>query len=347
MKLLIANQTISAASGVQLAKLGAAHGYRFDGDTVRLNAMFTVLHQAAHARQWALQLWACSTIPASADNLDGLLVAEVVLPPMGEVADDTESFEVSSQATIPAGSGDCVMVLALVCKNAGQRDAVQDIAVYPQRERFCLPRMAGNASYRIDENRVIIDVERIENPRDAANLSGTLALELWALANAYRGGAFNGVPLAGVAFDSLSGQCEYRQRTFNLPFTQPPVGTWNLVLMLREWTGSGYVTRDYTNFSVPMTVEAPAVAPVASVTAPAEPRTKPSKRRTKSPVRADRSIVSVNKATKEDLAAIKGLPKKVAAGIISKRPFRSLDDLVKVKGMGARLLAKVRSKLKL
>ena len=57
--------------------------------------------------------------------------------------------------------------------------------------------------------------------------------------------------------------------------------------------------------------------------------------------------MSVNSASKAELAAIKGMPTKVAEGIVSKRPFKSLDDLAGVKGMGAWLLAKLRSKLKL
>ena len=49
----------------------------------------------------------------------------------------------------------------------------------------------------------------------------------------------------------------------------------------------------------------------------------------------------------EELAAVKGLTAKLAEGIVKKRPFASLDDLRRVKGLGARILDKVRSSLKL
>jgi competence ComEA-like helix-hairpin-helix protein len=57
--------------------------------------------------------------------------------------------------------------------------------------------------------------------------------------------------------------------------------------------------------------------------------------------------VSVNTATADELASVKGLPAKVAEAIVAKRPYASLDDLLRVKGMGAKLLAKLRSRLKL
>jgi competence ComEA-like helix-hairpin-helix protein len=57
--------------------------------------------------------------------------------------------------------------------------------------------------------------------------------------------------------------------------------------------------------------------------------------------------VSVNAARVEELAAVKGLSPKLAEAIVKKRPFASLDELRRVKGLGANILAKVRSSLKL
>jgi DNA uptake protein ComE-like DNA-binding protein len=367
MKSLLEKEVVMLQNAsARLARLGAVHGYRFDGDTVHLNAMFTVLNAAAHQRAWALQLWACPTTPATATDIKGQLVAQAPLPPIGEVADDTESFGPSAPAQTPAVQGEHVMVLALVAGSAGKFNEVHDFAVYARTERFLQPRLAGNVAYRIEGGRIVIDVERIENPRDAANLSGSLALELWALAGRYQGGKFNGVPLAGVAFDALGGQMEYRQRSFELPFTPPPAGNWNLVLMLREWTAAGFVTRDFSNFAVPMVVASKAAVPVAQpVQIPAPVAAKPAPvvaqpaavppviaAPAKAPVAVAKPVakdaaVSVNSATKEELIAIKGLPEKVADGIVAKRPFKSLDEVQKVKGMGAKLLAKLRSKLKL
>ena len=52
---------------------------------------------------------------------------------------------------------------------------------------------------------MIVDVERIHNPRDPNNLSGTLSIELWALPEPYVVGDFAGNALAGVTLGSLAG----------------------------------------------------------------------------------------------------------------------------------------------
>jgi len=43
-----------------------------------------------------------------------------------------------------------------------------------------------------------------------------------------------------------------------------------------------------------------------------------------------------------ELAAVKGVSQALAAAIVAARPYAGLDDLVKAKGMGEKLLAKLR-----
>lgn len=255
------------ATATPLARLGANHGYRFDGDRVRLGAMFTVLDDAAHARAWTLQLWACPQAPISATDLQsGHLVAEAALPPIGEIADDTHGFEVSSFACPPATVGGHAMVLVLAASNKGAGDGeVQDLAVYAARQAFLQPRMRGIANYRIEDNRVQISVEHIGNARSADTVSGTLSLELWALTAPYAGGRFEGVSLAGTTLGAVSGHYELTLSEFNLPFTPPGAGTWHFTLMLREWTAAGFVTRDFVSFIPPVTcASTPTPEPVAN-----------------------------------------------------------------------------------
>ncbi|HEY5894210.1 MAG TPA: helix-hairpin-helix domain-containing protein [Chthoniobacterales bacterium] len=366
------------AADASVALLGAGHGYRLEGDTVHLHAMFTVITSAAHERSWALQLWACPSAPANRAELSGHIVAHAALPPIGELADEVHSFEVSTRAFPPAGNGEHVIVLALVAGNDRESGEVHDLFVYPRPERFLHPRLRGAVSYRINDSRAEISVEKIESPRGTKNLSGTLSLELWALPSRYQGGAFQGVSLAGVAFDSLAGQKEYQSRSFDLPFTAPPAGTWQLTLMLREWTAAGYVTRDFANFKQPY-VQQPAVAELPVAKAPvAEAAPAPVAEIAPAPVaeiapapvaevapapvaevapaatqsRAANAaqpvgLVSINHASAAELSKVKGLPEKVAKAIIANRPFDSLDELKNIKGMGAKLLAKVRASLEL
>ncbi|MGH9594254.1 MAG: ComEA family DNA-binding protein, partial [Bryobacteraceae bacterium] len=255
------------------------------------------------------------------------------------------------------------MVLVLASGRPGQFNEVHDLAVYPRRQQFTQPRMTGSAGYRIDGDRVQICVGSVENPRVAENQSGTLSLELWALSEPFNGGPFEGHHLAGVEIGSVSGQYELALQPVDLAFNAPPVGTWHIVLMLREWTAAGFATRDYTSFTAPYVV-APvpvvatstaveAVKPVAPSAAraasPAAAKAvmpvvaKPAARASKAKASAASSArqVSVNHSRAEELAAVTGLSAKLAESIVKNRPFASLDDLRRVKGLGASGLAKV------
>jgi competence ComEA-like helix-hairpin-helix protein len=57
--------------------------------------------------------------------------------------------------------------------------------------------------------------------------------------------------------------------------------------------------------------------------------------------------VSLNTASRKEIAAVKGISNKVAENIVAARPFASLDELLKVKGVGAKLLEKVRQFIRL
>jgi len=115
--------------------------------------------------------------------------------------------------------------------------------------------LTGSCGYTLLNNRIIINVNEIANQRDVENISGTLSLELWALKQPYTGGEFNGVALAGTAIGEVSGQHFINPLSLELDFQEPPEGIWYLALMLREWNGAAYETRDYVNFAVPYTVE--------------------------------------------------------------------------------------------
>jgi DNA uptake protein ComE-like DNA-binding protein len=153
--------------------------------------------------------------------------------------------------------------------------------------------------------------------------------------------------------------------------------------MLREWTANGFVTRDFANFAVPF-VSAPivekapapvaakpvvptpekaatqvvaiapapvAVAPMTTVPPVAKPAAPATPAALTAPAKAPAVVVpkgvSVNTAPLAELAAVPGLSTKLAEGIVKKRPFTSLDELGRVKGFGEKLLAKVRSSLRL
>lgn len=279
----------------------------------------------------------------------------------------------------------------------------------------------GNVGYFIDNDRVIINIDGIRSDRAEGNVSGTLSLELWALNTPYTGQDFEGQALAGTQIGEMLGQHYLAGCEYDLIFNAPGAGHWALCLMLREWNGENYETRDYRNFDVPFVVEADlrlveteqndeasdtnvvdinskrdaealnkeatkesktaaksepvkaqpkaeaAVkkdvkksAPVAKTSPVKKPVAKKSPIKKAAPVKKTETKkvetkkaaekmepVSVNKASAEELAAVKGLSTKQAEAIVAARPYKSINDVVKAKGMGAKLLEKVRGSLKI
>jgi DNA uptake protein ComE-like DNA-binding protein len=315
------------------AWLGASHGYRIAGDWACLNAELALSDQSETlAQQWALQLWACDQ-PYQGGALAGIKIAEA---PVDLNPSQPQHLYAETFARLPAGDREYAMVLVLASRSHdahGAEEQVHDFANYPAREHFCVPALRGEVSFA--------RAERVENPRGEENLSGTLALELWALNEPYQGEQFTGTALAGVELGRLAGQQALHD--VQLPVAADALATHkHLTVMLREWTATGYVTRDFRNVDVSAaapdpevaaaqpTTETASVVPVPAITAPAEP-----------------GLVSIQHGTLEQLAAVPGLSKKVAQEIIKTRPFSSLDELTRVRGIGDKTLRKLRAALTL
>jgi competence ComEA-like helix-hairpin-helix protein len=54
------------------------------------------------------------------------------------------------------------------------------------------------------------------------------------------------------------------------------------------------------------------------------------------------SLLDLNTASKEELMSINGIGPVLSARIIAGRPYKSVDDLLKVKGIGQKKLEKIR-----
>ncbi|MFM2060043.1 MAG: hypothetical protein RLY71_4428 [Pseudomonadota bacterium] len=359
------------------ARLVGMHGYRIEGDVALLQAQVEWLPAAQALSHWALQLWAMPHDAAGAANdswARAVKVAELALQPGDAGLDQVEGW---AMALPPAGPQ--LHTLWLVLASAGATpalaDAVHDQIAFARAEQFVQPSFQGAVAYRlVDDNHVELSAECISNPRVAANLSGSLALELWALTKPYTGGAFTGHCLARTDLGTLAGQSSWQGVSATVPAAVLPPGRWPLCLMLREWSAAGHVCRDYVNFEIPHDVVAP-VAPVAVSVAEAAdaavvvgeaqaaaepaadvpaaapavaaaPKKAPAKAAPAAP-EADAAVrFSVNRATEAQLASIKGISKAIAKAIIAKRPFASLDDLAGIKGLGPKTLGRVRDQLK-
>ncbi len=351
----------STAAPTFAAKLGPNHGYRIQGDIALLHAEVAVDDKLDHA-QWALQLWACD-MPFSGGSLSGVKIAEVELP-LRDHTIEPQRLQTEARASVPGGQRDYSMVLVLASGAPGAFDQIHDFANYPARERFVAPHLEGSVGYQVDGSDVVLRAERIRNPRTADNLSGSLALELWALPDSYEGGnLFQGTLLANAEVGRVTGEHALHSFERRVHFNTPAHGRWHVVLMLREWAIGGYVTRDYCTFAEPYVVAAPEPAASANSTPKREPAvvaahpiTAPtrepavvtaisSSKVESTPVKDER--ISIMHASVEEIAAIHGLTKKIAVEIVKGRPYTSLDELVRVRGIGSKLVAKLRTHIRL
>jgi DNA uptake protein ComE-like DNA-binding protein len=375
------NEAISAPQ--PSVRLGANHGYLIDGDIARIHADVEILDTSLPASHWALQLWACES-PHAGGPLSGVIVAEAAWHGGVDAAERLQRLDAEAHARVLGGQRDYAMVLVLASGENGQYEQVHDFANYPARQRFITPHLEGSVGYSVDGDQVMLEAGAVRSPRDADNLSGSLSLELWALADPYHGGHFAGLMLGRVDLGRLGGQSVLTAIAERAPFTAPSAGRWHVVMMLREWTGpAGYVTRDYARFAVPyvvggVTPATPAAAessaaqveetiakPLAMEAGRVDAEPTPNATAAAVPERVVKTVlpapsitsptvktrtqrgVSVNKASAEELAAIKGLSRPLAREIVKGRPYQSLDALLDVRGIGVKLLARLRPHLTL
>jgi DNA uptake protein ComE-like DNA-binding protein len=327
------------------AWLGETHGYRFEGDEVFINAEIFCHETQLAGQQWALQLW----------SETGVMIADL---PLGQLSPNgSGALYVSgcTNALPPAGQEALGLSLVLVSNSGEGADCVEDFAHYPQPVGFLQPRMTGTVCCSFAGDLINFDIACIENPRPSDNLSGTLALELWVLDAPYFGGDWMGVPVASLVLGTLSGQNSWLDWQVSSHAAPLPAGG-HLILMLREWTPAGYVTRDYralTRPSVEAVKKAPAAKPkaraaekVPAVKAPAVKEPAVNAAPVIKAKAVEDGMLSVNSASKEALAAVKGLSAAMAAAIVDARPYKTLDELVRAKGIGPKLLEKLRQALK-
>lgn len=326
--------TDSAEAALHIA---GTHGYRLDGDQITLWA-----EVAGGPAEVLLALWAQ---PAEvADAADRVLVAQLRTTLHGAGAVLVEGVV---PAAVPSGRAAWRMVLALSALDADGRATERDARVFALTQSFLQPKLVVPRPL-VARPVVVglqIDAVAIANPRSADNLSGSLCLEMWALAHPYTGGAFAGQCLGTINVGQLGGQsgCECLGETWAAPADPAAV----LVLMLREWTQEGLLTRDHQTVTLVTEVPAPASEPkpaAASAPTPSPapaPASAPAVKAKPRPAH----LLNVNLATEEQLVAIDGLNRALAKAVVAARPFASMDDLLDIKGVGDKRLARMRRHL--
>jgi competence ComEA-like helix-hairpin-helix protein len=338
----------------QPVRLGARHGYRIEGDQAFINAELS-LPPYLSGGHWALELWACPS-PHQNGDLSGVRISEVALDLPTPLAPYVHQVNARSDARLPLQGQAYAMVLALVERCSDGASILHDFANYSERQSFAAPRFVGSAGYALEGEELILRADALENPRALGNLSGSLALELWAEA-AHAPSARHRLGVLELA--CIGGQAQLSNVEGRARFTAPPAGTWRLALVLSEWTEAfGFIARDRREFSLPfeqlaalpapeapapVTAVTPVAAPAAAPVAAAVPAAAPPA--VAAPVA--RAGVSIQTASVEELAKVNGLNPKLAKEIVKARPFKSLNDLLKIKGIGEKTLQRLKALLTL
>ena len=325
-------------------QIAGAHGYRLDADQITLWAEISGRPAAVQ-----LALWAQPVEPAEATPR--ILVAQVHATFPGATDGAAARVEGVAAAAVPSGVTDWWMVMTLSAVEADGQVTVHDERCFAWTQSFLQPTLVLDQPLvaRPVDAGLALDAVAVSNPRAADNLSGSLCLELWALAEPYIGGAFAGECLGRVEVGQLGGQaaCEGLAGTWSAPADE----TATLVLMLREWTQDGLLTRDHR--PVALAVAAP-VAPAAPVVEAPAPAPAPAAAPVPAPVVAaaaakpkarNAHLLNVNVATEAQLVAIDGLNRSLAKAVVAARPFASIDDLLNINGVGEKRLARMRRHL--
>lgn len=247
---------------------------------------------------------------------DDLLLSELELGPLQPDASGLAPFTATLALTVPAGQRARKLSLVLASRQKGRPIQLHD------RWRFALPRcflqpcLEGMVRLHLGHAVQTLNIDTIHNPRASDDRSGTLALELWSLDQHYTGGVFHGKPLGSILLGSLGGQEHWSDlsQTWHLPLLQGSErANGQLTLMLREWTAAAYVTRDWRELDWPRH--------------PAS------------------STPSLNRSSTTALRSITGISDRLARAIVASRPYRSVADLLQVRGMSEHAYNRLRDRV--
>ena len=291
---------LEPACGSWLPSSIADAALRFDGEQVTLRAQLRCRLAAGAAGQ---------TLQLLAD--EDLLLADLELEALQADASGLASINATLALNPPAGQGSRKLSLALVTTHADGTARLQDRWRFALPRRFIQPVLEGAVRLRIRNAMPTLEIDAIRNPH-AADTSGTLALELWALERPYRGGGFQGQPLGSVTLGSLAGQQRWSglRQSWQLP-ESCGARAGHLTLMLREWTPAGYVTRDWRELDWPR----------------------------------QGSEILINRCSTAALRSLPGISDRLARTIVASRPFAALDDLRRVRGMSTQAYCRLRDRV--
>jgi hypothetical protein len=228
-------------------RFNGASGYRLDHDRVDLNTSIEIPNEPFLNTNWQLELWASAT-PFAAGTLSGECISTFFLNPL---IPPSLHINGSTQVFPPAARKLFFIALALVQISENGSRTIADTVYFEKQQKFLQPRMGGVTAEILNTGHLKINITRIENPRDAHDISGALSLEAWAVKEEYDGGNFNGECLGAFPIQPLMGRAALLDSHYLLENLGDFPDLPYRALMLREWNGNGYITRDFLRFNKP------------------------------------------------------------------------------------------------
>ncbi|MEO0795752.1 MAG: hypothetical protein AAFX93_11340 [Verrucomicrobiota bacterium] len=183
------------------------------------------------------QIWALPAAPAS-DLVEGVLLAEAET----QILSSGYYLEYISLNADLMDSVRGPQTIVLTVSRAGQVGSYDDLVVMPDLVDFYHPQLLQPAAAKLSSDGFFASVEGISNPRSMGSQSGSLVVEFWALADAdgFTGGDFH---LGGVEYIAAPGG----EVSAPIEFSGSPVypaGKFYPSIVVREWSGNGYLVRD-------------------------------------------------------------------------------------------------------
>lgn len=183
------------------------------------------------------QVWALYGAPTG-DALDGVLLAEAETQTLyGGYYLEFISLDAALTDSVRG-----LYTIALVVTRAGETGSYDDLVVMPDLIDFYHPQLVQPAAAKLSSDGYSASVAGVSNPRASGAVSGSLVVELWAMAdaNGFTGGDFH---LGGVEFiqtqgGEMTGPVEFSG------YPNYPTGRFFPAIILREWTPAGYLVRD-------------------------------------------------------------------------------------------------------
>lgn len=108
--------------------------------------------------------------------------------------------------------------------------------------------LSGPASWATAGTTVNIVAAKVSNSASGGK-SGSLRLRLWAAKSKFSGGTLNGYIMGTRTLKPLTANHYYSNISGKVKYNRPPSGKYYTILTLEEYTNSGWVIRDYINFT--------------------------------------------------------------------------------------------------